>query len=202
MLGSYNPVKQIQLWTLIFIKPFFRTQNHTGSLESFNKSYGKLPQHIYRALWHTTLSNLKQKWFQGIMTCQRITKVITDLFVKTLNQVRTFFRNFRDSSSENHHVKAQILREREKTQTELKVFPPYRYLYIPDSSEEQSDNYQIKVCVTKKTQPRRLHTGIIFFNIKKTRQIVQLLKYLRPETSMSLAISNIVFTELHILLNK
>ena len=64
-----------------------------------------------------------------IMTCQKITQVITD-FVKTLNQVRTFFRNFRDSSSENHHVKAQILREREKKLKQNSKFSLHIDTYI------------------------------------------------------------------------
>ena len=134
------------------MKPFFRTQNHTaltnlmGScLSTFTELYGI--QH----------SNLKQKWFQGIMTCQKITQVITD-FVKTLNQVRTFFRNFRDSSSENHHVKAQNS-EREKKKLELKFFPPYSSLHIPDSSDHH-------VYVESKKR-RRLHTGIIIFTLRK-----------------------------------
>ena len=171
-------------------------------------------------------SNLKQKWFQGIMTCQKITQVITD-FVKTLNQVRTFFRNFRDSSSENHHVKAQFLEREKKLRhnsedltfiwdfirskvskfNQIKVFPPYRSLHISDSSEEQSDNDHVYVLrilqyvyactISNKSlcQKKKDCTQVLLFSIlRKHDKLFNYSKYLRPATSMSLAILNIVLS--------
>lgn len=126
-------------------------------------------------------SNLKQKWFQGIMTCQNSGHY---RLCENLESGQNFLQKFQRLQFWESSCQGRKLGERKKT-LELKFSPPYSSLHIPDSSDDhvyvlRIPWYVYACTISNKSlsqeKRRRLHTGIIIFNIKKTWQIVQLHK--------------------------